>query len=129
MHAIAYNIIRRLMLESALTFVVSLDRINFKGTADTFRAWRSVLASSSRSQAADAFVDMLIICALDELPNRPDRREPRAIKRRLKPCQLHTAPRAHFRVSPSRRNKDHPLPLRLNERHRLQTPSPPPPPT
>jgi hypothetical protein len=83
MHAIRYNIILCLMMESALTFEASLDRIIFKRPADTSRAWRSVLASSSRSKAADAFVDMLIICALDELPNRPDRSEPRAIKRRL----------------------------------------------
>lgn len=80
MNVISYSIIRRRMMESALTFEASLDRISFKGTADTFRARRSVLASSSRSKAADAFVAMLIICALDELPNRPDRSEPRAIK-------------------------------------------------
>lgn len=105
MHAIAYNIIRRLMLESAITFEAGLDRISFKGTADTFRAWRGVLASSGRAKAAEAFIEMLIICALDELPHRPGRREPRAVKRRPKPYQFLTAPRAQFKVSPSRRNK------------------------
>jgi hypothetical protein len=59
------------MLESALTFVVSLDRISFKGTADTFRAWRSVLASSSRARAADGFFGRLLIGAWDELSHRP----------------------------------------------------------
>jgi hypothetical protein len=105
MNAISYNIIRRLMMERALTFEASLDRIIFKGTADTFRAWRSVLAASSRAKAADAFLDMLIICALDELPHRPCRHEPRAVKRRPKPNSLLTAPRNVFTVAASRRKK------------------------
>jgi len=108
MHAIAYNIIRRLMMESAITFEASLDRISFKGTADTFRAWRGVLASSELAKAADAFIDMLIICALDELPHRPGRSEPRAVKRRPKPYSLLTAPRSLFTVAPSRKNKGRP---------------------
>jgi hypothetical protein len=31
---------------------------------------------------------MLMMCGLDEQPHRPDRREPRAIKRPLQPCQV-----------------------------------------
>jgi len=91
MHVIAYNIIRRLMLESALTFEASLDRISFKGTADTFRAWRSVLAAAGQGKAVDAFIDRLIICALDELPHRPGRHEPRAVKDAPNPT--HSSPR------------------------------------
>jgi hypothetical protein len=107
-HAIAYNIIRRLMQESAITFDASLDRISFKGTAGDFRAWRGVLAAAGRAKAVDAFIDMLIICALDDLPHRSGRREPRAVKRRPKPCSLLTAPRRLFTVAASRRNKARP---------------------
>ena len=85
-----------------------LDRISFKGTADTFRAWRGVLAAAGRAKAVDAFIDMLIICALDELPHRPGRHEPRAVKRRPKPYSLLTAPRNLFTVAASRRNKGRP---------------------
>ena len=108
MHAIAYKIIRRLMQESAITFDASLDRISFKGTADTFRAWRGVLAAAGRAKAVDAFIDMLIICALDELPHRPGRHEPRTVKRRPKPYSLLTAPRCLFTVAASRQNKCRP---------------------
>ena len=108
MHAIAYNIIRRLMQESAITFDASLDRISFKGTADTFRAWRGVLAAAGHAKAVDAFVHMLIICALDKLPHRPGRHEPRAVKKRPKPYSLLTAPRNVFTVAASRRNKGRP---------------------
>ena len=54
MDAIAYNNIRRLLMERALTFEASFDRSSFKGTAITFREWRNVLAYSARSKAADA---------------------------------------------------------------------------
>jgi hypothetical protein len=108
MHAIAYNVIRRLMQESAITFDASLDRISFKGTADTFRAWRGELAAAGRAKAVDAFIDRLIICALDERPHRPGRHQPRAVKRRPKPYSLLTAPRSLFTVAASRRNKGRP---------------------
>jgi hypothetical protein len=89
-------------------FDASLDRISVKGTADTFRAWRGVLAAAGRAKAVDAFTDMLIICALDALPHRPGRHEPRAVKRRPKPYSLLTAPRNLFTVAASRRNKGRP---------------------
>ena len=71
MHAIAYNLIRRLMLESALTLDAPVDGQSFKGTVDTLRSWRDVLASPRHaSQREDILIDMLLVCALDQLPHR-----------------------------------------------------------
>ncbi len=39
MHAIAYNLIRALMLEAAITSGVPLQRLSFKGTVDLLEAW------------------------------------------------------------------------------------------
>jgi hypothetical protein len=106
MHAIAYNLIRRLMLESADTLGIPLETLSFKGTVDTLRSWRETLAGPRHaSQREDMLVDMLLICALDQLPHRPGRHEPRALKRRPKPYQLLTRPRRLFRESPSRQDK------------------------
>ncbi|MFN0126759.1 MAG: hypothetical protein ACKV19_08755 [Verrucomicrobiales bacterium] len=77
-------------------------------SAQSPRAWRGVLAAAGRAKAVDAFIDRLIICALDELPHRPERREPRAFKRRPKPYSLLTAHRSRFTVAASRRNKGQP---------------------
>ena len=39
MFAIAYNLIRAFMLESARAHAACLDRISFKGTLSTLRQW------------------------------------------------------------------------------------------
>ena len=109
MHAIAYNLIRRLMLESSLLLGTPIERQSFKGTVDTLRAWRETLAAPGHaSQREDVLLDMLLLCALDQLPHRPGRHQPRAVKRRPKPYQLLTRHRRLFTESPSRQNKGKP---------------------
>jgi hypothetical protein len=108
-HAIAYNLIRRIMLQSAWQEGAPLDQVSFKGTLDTVRQWQHTIAAQ-RSGAAreDALDAMLNLCAADLLPLRPGRSEPRVIKRRPKPYQSLTRPRHQMRVSPSRNNKGKP---------------------
>jgi hypothetical protein len=109
MHAIAYNLIRRLMLESSLLLGAPIERQSFKGTVDTLRAWRETLAAPGHaSQREDVLLDMLLLCALDQLPHRPGRHQPRAVKRRPKSYQLLTRHRRLFTESPSRQNKGKP---------------------
>ena len=109
MHAIAYNLIRRLMLESSLLLGTPIERQSFKGTVDTLRAWRETLAASGHaSQREDVLLDMLLLWALDQLPHRPGRHQPRAVKRRPKPYQLLTRHRRLFTESSSRQNKGKP---------------------
>jgi hypothetical protein len=106
MHAIAYNHIRRVMLESARQECAPLDQISFNGTLDTVRHWQHTIAAKrGRAARADALEEMLLLCASDLLLVRPGRNEPRAIKRRPKPYQYLTKPRRRMVVSPSRSNK------------------------
>jgi hypothetical protein len=106
MHAIAYNLIRRVMLESARQELVPLDQISFKGTLDTVRHWQHAIAAKrGRAARAQTLEEMLALCARDLLPVRPGRSEPRAVKRRPKPYQYLTSPRRKMVVSPSRDNK------------------------
>jgi len=54
-------------------FEAIFGRIKFTGTTDVFQTWRGVPASSGRTNAAAVFIDMRIICVLDELaPARED---------------------------------------------------------
>lgn len=102
MHQIAYNLIRTLMLEAALTYRVPLVRISFKGTVDTLRQW-SRLIQSARGKKRDRLIAILLkIIAADQLPDRPNRREPRCVKRRPKPYQYLTKPRHRMREIPHR---------------------------
>ena len=103
------DLIRRLMLESSLLLGTPIERQSFKGTVDTVRAWRETLAAPGHaSQREDVLLDMLLLCALDQLPHRPGRHQPRAVKRRPKPYQLLTRHRRLFTESPSRQNKGKP---------------------
>lgn len=108
-HAIAYHLIRRLMLQSAWQQGAPLDPLSFKGTLDTVRHWQHTIAAQ-RSAAAreDALDEMLNLCTADLLPLRPGRSEPRVLKRRPKPYQSLTRPRRQMRVSPSRNDKGKP---------------------
>lgn len=104
MQALAYNLVRALMLEASLTHQVDLARLSFKGTVDTLRQWTPLFAprmfSFKRARA-----ELLRIIAADQLPDRPNRSEPRAKKRRPKPYQRLTKPRHQMKVSASRRQK------------------------
>ena len=109
LHAIAYNLVRRIMLQSAWQEGAPLAQISFKGTLDTVRHWQHTIAAQRGARArADALDEMLILCAADLLPRRPGRSEPRVLKRRPKPYQYLTRPRHFMRVSPSRDNKGKP---------------------
>lgn len=102
MHAIAYNLVRLLLLETSLRHHVPLDRLSFKGALDAVHAWAGRLprSRSARSRALNALFALL---ASDLVPFRPNRNEPRARKRRPKSYQLLTKPRHKMRVSDSRR--------------------------
>ena len=43
MQAIAYNMVRAIMLEDSITHSVNLERLSFKGTVDTLLSWTPLL--------------------------------------------------------------------------------------
>jgi hypothetical protein len=102
LQAIAYNLVRLLMLEAARQHDVPPTRLSFKGTVSTLRAFAPLFACSGR-EALDRFETLLLALAADPVPLRPDRSEPRAVKRRPKNYQRLTRPRHLMIVSASRR--------------------------
>jgi len=98
MRVIAYNLVRAMMLEAAMTRGKKPERISFKGTVSALRQWAPVLAQTglSRREREKIYQSLLDYLAKDLLPFRPGRREPRAKKRRPKPYQLLTKPRHQF---------------------------------
>ena len=95
MHAISYNLVRALMQGAALRHQVNLTRISFKGTVDTLRQWSPRLeAARGMPRKEKALLDaMFELIAVDLVPHRPGREEPRAKKRRPKNYELLTKPR------------------------------------
>jgi len=106
LHAIAYNLVRRIMLASAAATDAPLERMSFKGTLDTLRQWQETVARQPAGALRQrALRDMLLLCGLDEVPDRPGRSQPRCLKKRPKPYQLLTSPRHLMKTAPSRRHK------------------------
>jgi hypothetical protein len=94
---IAHNLIRCVMSESAALYGAPLDRISFKGTVDALRQYSAAIAQArNRKMRRRLWEDLLVNLARDLVPRRPDRREPRAVKRRPKPYPLLNQPRRRF---------------------------------
>jgi len=94
MFFIAYNLIRVLMAEAGALYEVPMERLSFKGTVDAMRQFSLAMAQArSRKKQRQLMADLLEIIAWDQVPERPGRREPRAVKRRPKPYQLLNRPR------------------------------------
>jgi hypothetical protein len=94
MFFIAYNLIRVVMAQASALYDVAMERLSFKGTVDALRQFSLAIARArSRKKQKQLMSDLLEIIARDEVPDRPGRREPRAVKRRPKPYQLLNRPR------------------------------------
>jgi len=98
MFLIAYNLMRALMTEASALHDVPLDRISFKGTVDAARQYSIAIAQArSKSKQKELVAQLIEVLAKDQVPKRPGRREPRAIKRRLKPFPLLNKHRRKFK--------------------------------
>lgn len=103
MFFIAYNLIRCLMLQASRDYRVDLHRLSFKGTVESTRQFAVALTQARSRKRQKALITALLqTMAADAVPYRPDRREPRAVKRRPKPCAYLTKPRRLFKDSPHR---------------------------
>jgi len=98
MHFLMHNLVRRLMLQAARRHQVPLDRISFAGSlAVTRRYSESLLQARSESARRQLRDELFRVLADDLVPDRPGRREPRAVKRRPKPYPRLMCHRHKFR--------------------------------
>lgn len=103
MFFIAYNFIRALVVEAGATHDVPLDRLSFKGTVDAVRQFSMAIAQARSKKKQNRLIARLLeVIALDRVPDRPERIEPRALKRRPKNYQLLNRPRAVMKEIPHR---------------------------
>jgi hypothetical protein len=98
MHMIGYNLIRAVMVETVRKHDVALERLSFKGSVDSVRQYSLAIAKAKTlNKAAELVKELLRVLANDLVPYRPNRKEPRAVKRRPKPFPLLTRPRKQFK--------------------------------
>lgn len=101
MHFLVHNLVRRLMLQAARRHRVPLERVSFAGSLAAARRYgEALLQTPSQRQRQHLMEEMFATLAADLVPDRPGRREPRAVKRRPKPYPLLTKHRHRWREIP-----------------------------
>jgi hypothetical protein len=83
MHLLAYNLIRKLMAQAAVLVGVCPRDISFKGTLQTLVAFAAA-GWSCPERSKELYAAVLRAVAAHRVNDRPDRVEPRAVKRRPK---------------------------------------------
>jgi hypothetical protein len=98
LHLLVHNLTRRVMLEAARRHRVPVDRLSFAGAlAACRRCGEALLQARSQKQRHQLLDELLRVIAADLVPDRPGRREPRAVKRRPKPYPRLTCHRHKFK--------------------------------
>lgn len=94
-HMLAYNLVRGVMAEAAIDGGVQPWQISFKATLTTISDMLPVLGLISQP---DELCDVLLRCCWQHaVGNRPDRYEPRVLKRRQKKYKLMQKPRRDYK--------------------------------
>jgi hypothetical protein len=95
---IAHNLARCVMAQAAQAHNVNLYQISFKGTLDGFREFSAAMCQARTAKRRKQIWNELLRTLADDLvPERPDRIEPRAVKRRPKPYPRLNKPRHQYR--------------------------------
>jgi hypothetical protein len=95
---IAHNLIRCLMAQAAAAQPAALDRLSFKGSLDALRHFAQAMAHArTRKKRRELWAQLLHTLAADLVPERPGRREPRAVKRKKNKYPRLNVPRRLFR--------------------------------
>jgi hypothetical protein len=113
---IAHNLLRCLILQAATQAQIPAEQISFKGTLDGFRQCSQGMAQAkSKANRQALWEEFKRTLAADTLPHRPDRREPRAVKRIIKYPKLN----CHRRLFKDRMSRNRRRSLKLANDQRL----------
>jgi len=97
MHLIAYNLIRLVTAQAAREHHVAIANISFKGTLDGLRHFCHAISHVRRKhQQLQLWEELLRTLVEDALPYRPNRREPRAVKKQKNKYDRLNCPRHRF---------------------------------
>lgn len=103
---IAHNLIRCIVAQAAAEHGVAPERISFKGSLDALRQFSQAMARArSKKKRRELWAQLLNTLAADLVPERPGRREPRAVKRKKNKYPRLNTPRHKFRDRPKRHDR------------------------
>jgi hypothetical protein len=97
-HLLAYNLTRKVMAQAAVDQGVNPRTISFMGAVQNLNEFRLLLVTASADQQRALATALFAAVVSHRVGNRPDRWEPRAVKRRPKPLRYLTKPRPEARA-------------------------------
>jgi hypothetical protein len=106
-HLLAYNLVRTVMAQAAELAHITPRQLSFKATLQVLNAFEENLRFCPYARLTVRHTIVLASIGQAILPVRPDRIEPRAIKRRPKPRKLLTKPRHVLRQQLRRQYQQH----------------------
>ncbi len=104
-YLVAHNLVRCVIAEAVARHPVDLERVSFKGSVDALRQYSNAIAQARNPKMRhQLWEDLMLNLVRDLVRHRPNRKEPRAVKRRPKPYPLLNHPRRRF-LEISHRNR------------------------
>jgi hypothetical protein len=97
-HFLVYNLLRTTQAQAAEKHGCQPWHISFKGTLQTLTAFAEVLAQTPAQRCQEVYDQVLAAIVTHQVGNRPDRIEPRAVKRRGHKYPWLTEPRAQAKT-------------------------------
>jgi len=97
-HLLAYTLVRAVMAQAASLAHVLARALSFKGATQVLNAYHQQLRHSTGLRISLMIAHVVGAVSMLRLPWRPDRVEPRAVKRRPKPHRLLLLPRPLARL-------------------------------
>ena len=94
---LAYNLIRTVQWEASQQHEVSPISLSFSATIQHFSIFIGLMVSAADEQEKHLYTLCLVLVATETLPFRPNRVEPRVVKRRPKPYPWMKKPRNEYR--------------------------------
>ncbi|MCG8363742.1 MAG: IS4 family transposase [Pseudanabaenales cyanobacterium] len=93
-HLLAYNLLRSVMEQASSLIDYDRARLSLQGARQHFNQTLPLLATTTKAVRQRLYAHLLQDIAADQLPQRPNRHEPRVVKRRPKPFPRMRQPRA-----------------------------------
>ena len=94
-HVLAYNLIRKIMAQAASAHHKKPRELSFKLAVQITSAFRQF---GIYAEQKDNYMKLLKAIAYKTVGNRPDRHEPKRVKRRQKPYDLLLEPRSFYHI-------------------------------
>ena len=93
-HLLAYNLLRSVMDQASPLIDYDRARLSLQGARQHFIQTLALLATTTKTVRQRLYAHLLQEIAADLLPQRPNRHEPRVVKRRPKPFPRMRQPRS-----------------------------------